>query len=147
MFVDLWRLIFTSLIIANHSGNYSDGWYIGVDFFFIVSGFLCVNEAQKSLSTGQYINKRVKKLYPHMLFSFIVVFSYMMWCLKSSPRGILILLGEHFFEMIPGLYFMTDIDHLGFYAYNYPVWYVSSLLICSCLMFYLAQKHKSVFLK
>ena len=40
--ISFWRIIFTLLIVMLHCG-YTQGGYIGVEFFFLVSGFLLAN--------------------------------------------------------------------------------------------------------
>ena len=49
------------------------GWYIAVDFFFMVSGFLLYQKAEKdgnTLNAFGYTLGRVKKIYPAYLLAF-----------------------------------------------------------------------------
>ena len=143
-----WRIVFTILIVIEHSGIYNVGWYISVEYFFILSGFLlatAVDQDLKYVSTGSYIKHRMVRFFPHLFFSFVILF---VW--KMNMGGVTIyrainLFFEHMFEMIPGTYFLCGIDSSGSYPYNFPVWYISVLIIVSIVMFYLARTHKSLF--
>lgn len=70
--LDFWRIVFTYLIVALHYG-YSVGWKLGVEFFFILSGMLLAAECNiKKTGFKQYVWKRIRRLYPHYIFSFFV---------------------------------------------------------------------------
>ena len=78
----IWRIVFTVLIMVMHFNNvYSKiyenphitgGWYIAVEFFFIVSGYLLMVRAEangKEESALRYTARRFMKLYPEYLFA------------------------------------------------------------------------------
>lgn len=64
--IEFWRVIFTLMIAVYHFNNtYSiswgkwnltPGWYIGVEFFFIVSGYLL---ASRSRVSNETVNKYI----------------------------------------------------------------------------------------
>lgn len=64
------------------SGSFIPG-YIGVDFFFVLSGFIIMLTCKKSIGPGEisgYIRKRVLRVFPpyiiYTLMAFIVSFAY-----------------------------------------------------------------------
>ena len=85
--IELWRFIFSLLIVMFHSNyipSYFSGDYnwiksqsIGVEFFFIVSGFLMAKSAQKyqdnvGTDTGKFILKKYLGILPVYLFAHII---------------------------------------------------------------------------
>ena len=75
----IWRILFTFLIVLGHSGyvNISHAsYYIGVDYFFIISGLMIAYSVDRGaeMSTLDYTIKRIRKLYPHLILSFLCFF-------------------------------------------------------------------------
>ena len=74
--IQCYRILFTYMIIVMHLGQnygYHSGWAIGVDFFFITSGFLVAKDAnEKRVNQWQYLLRRYKRLYPEYLGAFII---------------------------------------------------------------------------
>lgn len=129
----LWRIIFTIMIALLHS-NYTridqayTGWYLAVDYFFVVSGFFLVHSAEhKKEATDRYMIRRIKKLYPHQLLSFIVIYTYMYIIGKKTG------------------FFSGIIKHMGEYFYNFPIWYISVLLLSSFVIHYLVISHSELY--
>lgn len=52
--IELYRFIFSIGIALMHYGNF-DGFYIGVDFFFIVSGYLLARDVYKNGGGLKYL--------------------------------------------------------------------------------------------
>lgn len=86
--IDFFRFIFAMLIVFYHYLFHilgrKTGWYIGVEFYFILSGFFLMKsyEENKKFCLGEYkatnyLVDKIKKLYPHYLFSFLVMFFVM----------------------------------------------------------------------
>lgn len=67
------KLFFLAVIVIHHSGiaKIPHG-YIGVEFFFMTSGYFIYQTYLKkqSLTLAAYTKKRFFKLYPHYIFSF-----------------------------------------------------------------------------
>lgn len=147
----IWRIIFTYLIALFHFNEkyricydfgYQNGWYIGVEFFFIVSGFLlyrnAVPQKEKYPSTVSYMASRYSQIYPSYILSFLVTF---LFGAKGSFGERMSLLQESFWEMI-GLQSVGL--NRGWNDVNIAAWYISALLICSYILFFLLRNYEKV---
>ena len=122
------------------------GWYIAVDFFFIVSGFLLFKKTEKSkgtLSAVGYTIERIKKIYPPYILAFIVTFIVIMivsdtalayWKLDGVINTFLEV------SMLQGIFICK-----GPYV-NYTAWYISVLIIVGFFIYLVLSKNKKVFL-
>lgn len=144
-----WRIIFTILIALMHS-NYikkdivNMGWYLAVDYFFIISGFWTINSYErKKEDVTVYMLSRISKLYPHHLFSFGVIFTWLFYI--QDKTGFFDNLLKHIGEALPFTYFMFDSEYAGDYPFNFQVWYLSVLLLSSLIIYYFVQRHKELF--
>lgn len=140
--IELWRFIFTIGVALLHFG-YINGFYIAVDFFFILSGFLIC----KSVFNGQqeeagfYIKSRITRLYPHYLFSFIVM---LIWNINSrlASEGV-----------IAKTFFVDSLLEANFLQILYPfssavngiTWYISALIICIPIIIYCLIHYKNFY--
>src|SRR4051812_40196460 len=77
--IDGLRAIAVISVVAYHSGFYGfSGGFIGVDVFFVLSGFLITNVLTKEIATSGTINlprfysNRFKRLYPALLFTLVI---------------------------------------------------------------------------
>lgn len=154
--INHWRIVFTYTIMAFHLFNSygkATGWYIGVEFFFIVSGFLLAkkehttadDKASPSLNYRGgvlYVIHRIKQLYPHYLFSFIISFIVFgiinKYSLIQYIKGLYGSLPEIFMMSMCGLNLKTMI--------NVPTWYLSVLIIAGYFLYTLLRANKQVFL-
>ena len=107
----LWRIIFTYMIVLGHSGIISNehaSAYIGVDYFFIVSGFFLSESVRcRDESTTAYTHRRIQKLWPHVLFSFFLYFAYLMSISGESIEGIFTKMLLHLIRIYVFLELMT----------------------------------------
>ena len=148
---DIWRVVFTFVIMLFHLVNGSPfydrypmikyHWYIAVEFFFILSGYLLMQHAEKHReeSTFKYLKGRIWRLYPEYLLAFIV-----MALIRSYQSGLNILK-----IIIPNWLEAVMLQSIGtniFPYVNNPAWYVSALLIASCLIHYMLSKHRDLYL-
>jgi peptidoglycan/LPS O-acetylase OafA/YrhL len=80
----LLRLLFALMVVAYHlvalahvahwaqvEGVLSHGAQIGVDGFFVLSGYLVFGSLEHSVSIGRYAEKRIRRLYP--AYAFVVL--------------------------------------------------------------------------
>ena len=80
-FIYLYKIVFTIAIFHLHYyawyGMKTGGWYIGVDFFFLLSGFLLSDEffekKRLNLSITEWIKHKVKRLWPHYIVSLMIL--------------------------------------------------------------------------
>lgn len=109
--------------------------YLGVEFFFVLSGFLLSLGYDNKIKTGQFlikdtIRKRMIRLYPpYFVATFLLISLYsklwfndniIMW-LKSD--------GSHISGFLSELFCIQTTGISNFNYINYPAWYVSALLI------------------
>ena len=76
--ISFFRIVFTLLIVLLHC-TYTQGGYIGVEFFFLVSGVLLAKSIyEKDISIKEFFVHRLKRLYPMYLFAnlfYLVVYA------------------------------------------------------------------------
>ncbi len=127
-----YRIVFTFLIFLGHSGFVSidtKSLYIGVDYFFIISGFFLTRTAEEhGYSVLNYTVRRIKKFWPHQILSFILLLilaSLGQHSLSYFIKKMIL----HYNEYIPGAYYVTDYSVANELSYNFPVWYLSVLVL------------------
>lgn len=139
-----WRIYFAYIIAIFHilnSYGYGTSLYLATDFFFIVSGFLLAKEAEenKYKSSIQMLISKVKKYYPHYILSMII--SYIVFrILKCGPQLTIK-------EIIPELGLVQMIGLNLKKMVNVPTWYLSVLLICSYIIYFLITNYKKLFVE
>lgn len=155
--LEFWRFIFSIIIALYHfraqiNEHFLQSGYLAVEFFFILSGFfLAANSFHKiaankpvspELLTIQYMKKKIKRLYPHYLYSWFVFMCISIFILHNVRFQALFRIRGG----IPELFMlqMAGISNNKF-AGNAADWYVSSLFIASYFVYYLAVKLKSTF--
>lgn len=154
--ITLWRIIFTYLIMIYHFDNkyiisyhfdLMPGWYIGVEFFFIISGYLLYAKfdvlSEKYHSGLAYLGYRYKKIYPYYLAAFILCFIFLFLTMDgASPLEMIKLLSNDFFEVfaLQGI----GLDD-GWNYVNNTGWFISILFICDFLIFHCLIKWKDTF--
>ena len=86
--LDLLRLVFASFVLLSHSFELADGSRsrepltrlfhttsfggLGVDFFFILSGFLITMSWDKNPHALSFLKKRILRIYPAYMAAFLV---------------------------------------------------------------------------
>lgn len=131
-----WRIIFTLMIVLLHFGI-SGGWYIAADFFFLVSGYLLAYKGEDhSVTPLAYGKKRIRQLYPQYLAAILLYFIAAN-IIYGTPTERLPL---YFFQAIPQFLCLQSVGPAVIFPCNSPGWYVSALLIDSCILYFLFQK-------
>lgn len=153
--IQFWRIIFTYIIASYHlknEFNQPSSWYIAVEFFFILSGYLLISkfehlESKKEkpiCSAWEYTWGRFKGFFPHHLFSFLVAFAgYILikgYGLLDSIRALLHHLWVVFLVQMIGL-------NVESYPVNGHTWYLSVLLIVGYFMWYMLKNHKKFYVE
>ena len=68
-----------SVLLFHFFPNYAPGGFLGVDVFFVISGFLIGSMySENNFSYVTFLHKRIKRLYPLIIFiaPFFLIFSY-----------------------------------------------------------------------
>lgn len=149
----IWRIVFTLVIMTFHLADGSTlyeeypmlhyHWYIGVEFFFIMSGYLMMAHANNHAeeSVWDYSWKRIKRLYPEYIVALVVIVLYR-WITGSGLNPIK--------AIIPNWLEVFMLQSMGtnrFPYLNNPAWYVSALFISSYIVYYLIRNHRSLYLQ
>ena len=119
------------------------GGYFGNCYFFVLSGFLMTHAYRGRIASGaigftEFLVKRIKRLYPLYLVTNIYMLIY-----NASVDGFLTYFRPR--DMIEILFMVCSgwIDDI--YPWNVPGWFVSMLILCYILWFFVAksyQKHR-----
>lgn len=155
--ITLWRIIFAYLIMIYHFDNkyaisqhfdLTPGWYIGVEFFFIVSGYLLYEKfdalSEKCHSGLAYLGYRYKKFYPYYLASFLLCFiSSFLIRERASVLEMVRFLSNDYFEVfaLQGI----GLDD-GWSYINNTSWFISIMFICDFLIYHCLIKWKDTFI-
>ena len=145
----IWRIIFTMLVAWFHFDSiygitrnlgFINGWYISVEFFFIVSGFLLYFQLKKEKFSSNitYISNRYGNIYPIYFLCFMITF---MFKSNGNLKNRVLCLLDSFWELIclqsVGL-------NKGWNNINPTAWYISTLFICSFFLFFLLQHFEKI---
>lgn len=136
--IELWRIIFTFGVAIMHFGYYN-GFYISVDFFFMLTGFLLCKSVSmgKEKSVGEVLGKRMKRLAPHYWLSFLML---LIWKLNNYKT--LGMVFDHNFatDMLLEVGFLQTLYQYSDNNVNGIAWYVSVMTIWTPLLI-VALKH------
>ena len=143
----IWRIIFTNMIAAFHFGKVYyiakdmgifNGWYISVEFFFIVSGFLLYRQCKsnKYATNIEYIKDKYFNIYPIYIICFAIMFIFKT---AADPSTRAIYFFDSFWEMV-GLQCIGL--NRGWDYISGTSWYISALLICGFFLYFLLQNYE-----
>lgn len=137
--------------IVPYGNKYADfplftNGYLGVQLFFLISGFVILMSIRKSESFFLFIFKRWSRLFPAMLFASTIIYLSSFY-LVERPAG-----APHLHSIIPGLFFvepgwielLTGI-HLGVLEKSFWSLFVEvKFYIIFGLMYYLFGETKAI---
>lgn len=146
--LDLLKLVFAYIIAYFHFGvTISPGPTPAVQIFFILSGFFLARkyysrshgDPQKTYNQWNYTLDHVKSIYPHYLFSLVVIFLYMLArsvleFLKSPALEKLGAIALDLYNQIPDLLLLQS-AYTFHDSYNYPLWQLSALVIAGYFVY------------
>lgn len=134
--ITLWRVVFTYIVMMHHLFNaysFFTCWYISVEFFFIVSGWLLAKDLYcKKQTPYKYTWNRLRRLYPEYLFSFILCIGFLVWYRGYGIKELIqwfVRIG--FYEAIMGQYWLWSGAELA----NIATWYLSVLIVAGLLVY------------
>lgn len=154
-FIEFLRFVFSIAILIYHSwlfiGIYGEGifrrGYLGVDFYFIVTGYLMMNslnrDKKKSKSilkeSFDFVFKKYKRLFPALLVTFGI--------------GLLFVYGRNIldYKILFSNAIIGEILQLGVLGYplniNSSWWYLSAMFLVLFILYPLAKKYKESYIK
>ena len=124
--LDFLRFFFAALVILDHSlllipGRVPRffGWF-AVNGFFIISGFLITGSWTKSRSTGDYIKKRVLRIYPAYLV--VTLIGTLVLGMAGAPQFSEFLRHIHPVPFVlKTLFFLTPADYTTLTGFRYQI--------------------------
>lgn len=146
--IELMRFFIALCVLLHHYSGLTPGGYLGVDFFFVLGGFLLMRHftmhynpdaSEAAVTAAQYTWKRYLRLLPYYLFAFLLSLSLSV-CL-SEGGSLAGMITVNFWEL-------TMLEAFGF-SENLvigPGWYCSALLIAGFCVYFLLEKNKKVYL-
>lgn len=141
--IDVYRIVFCIMIVVYHSNKFlgegvyfAKGWYIGVDFFFLVSGLFLMQSIEKNTNYGQeeaqnIFLKKIKNIYPLYIISYIVSFVAVWMINHTDTREVIKILSRSIGKIF--CLEMSGMSVRGGYALR-GGWYVSALLIATLVI-------------
>jgi peptidoglycan/LPS O-acetylase OafA/YrhL len=138
--IEFWRIVFTIGVALLHFG-YINGFYIAVDFFFMLTGFLSyrsINAHRDNITSFSFFTKKVKRLWTQYFISFIAMMIYHIWVIG--------------YELTCNLVADTAIE-MSFLHILLPAetvlngisWYISAMLVLLPFLAYFLIHHERVF--
>lgn len=161
--IELLRFLFASIILLFHAGadagilnqrysiwgvevSFFKYGYLGVEFFFVVSGFLMAKTAHKASEmdknsnnigweTARFLQHKVKAIMPVYCIACVLVSSYFLYCGKE-----LIFLCER----LPSIILLqrtgvVEKEYIGL------AWYLSSMIIGMAIIYPVLRKHYDIY--
>ncbi|MGM9614367.1 MAG: acyltransferase family protein [Oscillospiraceae bacterium] len=157
--MELYRFLAAVMILCYHchwfafrdSGEEFCGFYLFVELFFILSGFLMMSAIRRHVTpeerknpaamTVRYMKKRLRQLYPHHILSWVLVALiefYLigdLWPIEVFKIGWAELLLVNIFGFVRNEYI------------NIVCWYLSGLVFASLVVHYLVLRDEEGFVK
>lgn len=162
--IELFRFIFCCLIICFHINvDYWNGGKnltehisfcgqgrIGVEFFFVVSGFLLAASVYKSLKTKEdlgkdtacFIYKKWLGIFPCHIVAYFITFAVAVICRNLGVFAAI----KVFINSLPNLFL---IQKTGIYSQNLigVEWYISTMLLAMIVLYPLCKKYYTKFVR
>lgn len=148
--ISFWKFLYAVMVVLFHgriltNGNdfiLVNGGYIGVEFFFVVSGVFLASSIIKTWDkdnstlgkdTLKFIWKKFSTFFPYILVAYILIFGLYIFAYNFPIHRLASSIWELFLIQETGLTFLPV---------NLPIWYLSSMLICMFFIYPLMRKFK-----
>lgn len=148
--IEFFRFLFITIIAIHHlqprfNIQYIASGYLGVEFFFILSGFFLANKFErKRMKSGiEYTKSRLKKLYPSYLLALSVIF---ILTVTSAIIEKNISITESIFRLFSEIFLMQNTG-IFLSGLNAPLWYFSVLIIAGYFIYEFLIRDKEKFIK
>ncbi len=147
--IELYRFVFSIIIMLRHVKTifpksvfpplFQRG-AIGVDFFFIVSGYLMSEEILKNrkntdvstcTQTIRYLRQKLGRMLPELWIA--ICLSFIMYCIRIRVDSF----ARIIFESINWIWCFVPLDIAGFSgrSFHMGLWYISTMLLCIYLLY------------
>ena len=145
--VEFMRFFIIMCVVVHHYCGLTPGGYLGVDFFFILSGLLLMHHYTKPVDDGyepvfaalNYTKGRYFRLLPYYLLAFFlgIILSVFLWDCEHL---------NGFFER--GIWELLMLEGFGFSdgLVVGPGWYCSALIIAGFFVYFLLARYKNTYL-
>lgn len=149
--IEFWRFVFTCIVCLMHFETvYFDGvnkifacGYLGVEFFFILSGFLMMKHAKKNDETAvRYIFGRIKRFAPSLVISYCILIIHSILQFKWGPVQTMQEIYKHIWE-----YLLLNSLGINWEIWNGVTWYISALLIASYFLYWMIKRNEKCFVE
>ena len=152
--IDFWKFIFAIIIVLFHSkdlttsgNNIFGGGSIGVDFFFVVSGFLMAGSALRPTGlsieedTRHFIWKKIKGLIPEIYIAWIIAF--IVEHSVDSPTS-----SDIVKDALSSIWELLFLNFSGLKGYraNHVTWYISAMLLSMLVLYPILKKNRKLFM-
>lgn len=147
--VDILRMVFAFIIVFHHvfmGTQFHIYGYLAVDFFFIVSGYMVISSYRKYKEEGRdvgvirYCAHKLMSFLPYLIFA-VVVYAIVSGAIAFDNTG-------RFDRFLASAWYELEnvflVSMLGFYR-DELIWYLSSLMICSAIIWFLLRRFDSNF--
>lgn len=139
--------IIISVVIHHYKTIDAPAGYLGVDFFFILSGFLLMrhylvkssNDCSPAIATIQYTKGRYFRLLPYYLLAFLLGIGLSVCLWTNKPFAELIV--NNIWELL-----MLEAAGFNISIIVGPGWYCSALIIAGFFVYYLLARYKETYL-
>lgn len=155
--IDLLRFLFSIMIVFHHAENLTGGYsyapsgYLGVEFFFMVTGFYMMASVEKALSARSIdsidVGKETRKFVSHKFFK---IFPYLLVSVAVSITVLYIWGGQRDLKYMLQ-YSMADLFMLQMAGFPdaCPIgttWYLSAMILALLILYPLALSKKSMYI-
>lgn len=150
--ISFWKFLFCIMIVIFHGNILAGkeeiaillGGYIGVEFFFIVSGFFLAahifeknksnDDARIEIETLKFVFKKFTSFFPYILLSFVLTIPLYIKIYNYSINQLI--------SSIWGLFLLQE-SGFRFLSFNTPLWYLGSMLLSMFIIYPLMRKYKN----
>lgn len=148
--ISFWKFLFSVMIVLFHGKRFSngndfllfEGGYIGVEFFFVVSGVFLAASIVKTWDKDNsnlgkdtliFIWKKFTSFFPYMIIAY-VLFSLFYILTNDMP----------IYKIVSSIWEIILLQKVGlnYYPVNSPTWYLSSMLLSMFIIYPLMRKFK-----
>lgn len=159
--IEIMRFVFCVIIILFHLYNRNPVVFshdlsffrhgrIGVEFFFLVSGYLLANSAYRQFDSGDIVKntagfmyKKVMNIFPYHVFVFAV--DVVIFYIVKEWKGVSMAL-QRFVSYLPGLFFLQK-SGIKCVEVNTIEWYIPAMLVAMTVLYPLVLFYKDRFTK